>query len=139
MHYTAPSLHRVRSSTTIPRGPTLIRGTRREENPQDGDVSSQDNCLVGLCTGLLAATAITSSRSVSSLIPIAVEIVLVAFRTGLCVTRMAETLENGRDSTDSWTFVVPEVSEEAARVTLEDFHIANVRLNHIGASVVAND
>jgi hypothetical protein len=52
---------------------------------------------------------------------------------------MAETLENGGESTDSWTFVVPEVSEDVARVTLEDFHTANVRLNHIGAYVVAND
>jgi hypothetical protein len=85
---------------------------------------------VGLCTGLLAATAVASSRSVTTLIPIAVDIVLVAFRTGLCVDRMAEQLENSGDAGDSWTYVVPEISEEAVRTVLDKFHSGNVSFIH---------
>lgn len=101
---------------------------RREESAQDGEISSQDNCLVGLCTGLLAATAITSARSASSLIPIAVEMVLIAFRTGLHVTRMAETLESADQASDNWTLVAPEVDEEVAKAVLVGFHAEHVSL-----------
>lgn len=111
----------------------LLLYIEREESAQDGDISSQDSCLVGLCTGLLAATAIASSCSVSNLIPIAVEMVLVAFRTGLCVTRMAESIENPGESSDSWTFVVPELGEERATLILEEFHRAN-EITSSGAS-----
>lgn len=52
--------------------------------------------------------------------------VIVAFRTGLLVTRMGEELETSDESTDSWTYVVPDVTEEAARTILDNFHKENV-------------
>lgn len=102
---------------------------RREESSQDEDVKPNDNCLIGLCTGLFSAVAIASSRSVTTLIPIAVEMVIVAFRAGLRVTRMADELENGDESSDSWTYVIPDITEDAAQEILDNFHKQNVCCN----------
>jgi hypothetical protein len=84
---------------------------RNEATSQDGTGRPQDSCLIGLCTGLFAATAITSAPSLPALIPIAVQMVLVAFRAGQYVTGMAEQLEGVDDVSESWSYVVPEVSE----------------------------
>jgi hypothetical protein len=47
--------------------------------------------------------------------------VLVAFRTGLYVTGMAEQLENVGDMQKSWSYVVPETSEGRAKEALAEF------------------
>lgn len=94
---------------------------RNEAISQDTTSNLQDNCVVGLCTGLFAATAITSAPSLPALIPIAVQMVLVAFRTGLYVTGMAEQLESVEDVPQSWSHVVPDISEERATEALADF------------------
>ena len=95
---------------------------RNEAISQDTSSRPQDNCVVGLCAGLFAAIAITSAPSLPALIPIAVQMVLVAFRTGLYVTSMAEQLENVEDVPQSWSYAVPDISEERATEALTDFH-----------------
>ena len=45
--------------------------------------SADNTYLVGICTGSFAAAAISTSQTLSELIPAGVEAVLVAFRTGL--------------------------------------------------------
>jgi hypothetical protein len=82
---------------------------------------------VGLCTGVFAATAITSAPTLSALLPVAVEMVLVAFRTGLYISKMAEVLENVTDECESWTYLVPDASEARTKEILEEFHASNVR------------
>ena len=47
--------------------------------------------------------------------------VLVAFRTGLYITGMAEQLENLEDMTKSWSHVVVEISEARAKEALAEF------------------
>ncbi|KAI1081368.1 polyketide synthase [Whalleya microplaca] len=78
--------------------------------------------LSGLCTGLFAATAIASSPSLSSLLPIAVQVVLMAFRTGSHVASLAERLSPSTERSESWTYVVPSVKEAEAKSILEEFH-----------------
>lgn len=85
----------------------------------------ENTYLVGLCTGIFAATAITSAPNLSALIPIAVEMVLVAFRAGLYIDKMAGILEN-TEARESWTYLVPETSESRAREILAEFHASNV-------------
>jgi Starter unit:ACP transacylase in aflatoxin biosynthesis len=48
-------------------------------------------------------------------------VVLIAFRTGLYVTGMAEQLENVEDTPKSWSYVVPEISEGRANEALAEF------------------
>jgi hypothetical protein len=89
----------------------------------------RDTFLVGLCTGLFAATAIASSPSLSELVPIGVQVVLMAFRTGGCVAALADRLEKDSDLSASWTYVVPGAGEVAATSMLTEFHKVNVSIN----------
>jgi hypothetical protein len=61
------------------------------------------------------------------LVPTAVQMVIVAFRTGLYVSGMADRLEAVDGATKSWTFVVPETDEVSAKAILHEFHASNVR------------
>ncbi len=91
------------------------------------DVTQHDRTyLVGLCSGLFAASAIASTPSLSSLVPIAVQAVLMAFRLGLHVAALSDRLSLPTDRSESWTHVVPGLGEKEARAVLEDFNNSNV-------------
>jgi iterative type I PKS product template protein len=81
--------------------------------------------LIGLCTGLLAATAVACARSVSDLLPLAVEAVRIAFRTGTCVGNAKLALEANGNAKESWSTIVTNTNEETAKAALADFHAAN--------------
>lgn len=87
--------------------------------------------LSGLCTGLFAATAIAASPSLSTLLPVAVQVVLMAFRTGHYVASMAERLSPTTQGQESWTYVLPGVQESQARSILCEFHEAEVGGQHV--------
>lgn len=74
---------------------------------------------IGLCTGLLSAAAVVSARSLSELIPLGVECVRIAFRTGACAASARDALDT---SQASWSTVVSGLSEEAAQSALAEFH-----------------
>ncbi|KAI0879113.1 polyketide synthase [Hypoxylon argillaceum] len=78
--------------------------------------------LSGLCTGLFAAAAIATSPSLSSLIPIAVQVVLMAFRVGSHVGSLSERLNPSGGKSESWTYVISSVKEDDAKKILADFH-----------------
>ncbi|KAI0387178.1 polyketide synthase [Hypomontagnella monticulosa] len=87
------------------------------------DVTSHGNTkLSGLCTGLFAATAIASSYSLSTLLPIATQVVLMAFRTGSHVASLAERLSPSTEESESWTYVLPAAKEAEAKSVLAGFH-----------------
>lgn len=87
--------------------------------------------LSGLCTGLFAATAIAASPSISTLLPVAVQVVLMAFRTGHYVASMAEKLNPSVQGQGSWTYVLPGVNEFEARSILAEFHEVEVGVHHV--------
>jgi iron transport multicopper oxidase len=89
--------------------------------------SPSETCLVGLCTGLFAAAAIASSPSISQLTPIAVQVMLMAFRTGAHVAALADRLNSQSESPESWTYVIPAAQENEVNSILSDFHRENVR------------
>ncbi|KAI2640016.1 polyketide synthase [Xylaria nigripes] len=90
---------------------------------EHGDISTPENTrLAGLCTGLFAATAIASSPSLSSLLPIAVQVVLMAFRTGSYVASLAEKLSPPVEQSESWTYVISSIEESKARQIVHDFN-----------------
>lgn len=97
----------------------------RYEKEHGDSTSPSETCLVGLCTGLFAAAAIASSPSISQLIPIAIQVVLMAFRTGAHVAALADRLNNQSESPESWTYVVPAAQESEVNSILNDFHKEN--------------
>ncbi len=79
-----------------------------------------DARLVGLCTGLIAATAVASSDSLTALVPLAVEAVRIAFRTGAHVGRVAEQIQC-EGKAQSWSTIVA-ADEKSAQAALDAFH-----------------
>lgn len=75
---------------------------------------------------MFAAAAITSTPTLSTLVPIAVQVVLMAFRTGRHVAAMAERLYPQFEQSESWTYIVSDTTEDEALSTLDTFNKANV-------------
>lgn len=83
----------------------------------------------GLCSGMFAAVAITSTPTLSTLVPVAVQVVLMAFRTGNHVAAMAERIcTSTTERSDSWTYILPGVTGHVAQATIEKFNQAKVCL-----------
>lgn len=83
--------------------------------------------LLGLCTGLLAASAVASVDSLIALLPVAVETVRVAFRTGAHVADVAQRLEIFSDTYESWSTVFTVADIDSAEEALNKFHHEHVR------------
>ncbi|KAI1098515.1 polyketide synthase [Jackrogersella minutella] len=94
----------------------------RSEKEHEDVTDHKNTKLSGLCTGLFAATAIASSQSLSTLIPIAVQVVLMAFRTGSHVASLAERISPSNGKSESWTYVLPAAQEAEAKFILAEFH-----------------
>lgn len=94
-----------------------------------GDIYGQTGertVALGLCTGLLAAAAVASSPALSALIPLGVEVVKIAFRTGLCTGTTAKSLELSQDKAASWSFIVTGTNDKEAQTTIDAFHHTKV-------------
>ncbi|KAI0137980.1 polyketide synthase [Hypoxylon sp. NC0597] len=94
----------------------------RSEKEYEDVTDHRNTKLSGLCTGLFAATAIASSYSLSTLLPIAIQVVLMAFRTGSHVASLAERLSPSTEKSESWTYVLPAAREAEAKSILAEFH-----------------
>ncbi|KAK7417367.1 hypothetical protein QQX98_004644 [Neonectria punicea] len=67
----------------------------------------QDTYCLGICTGSFAAAAVSCSRSLTELIDVAIQAVVVAFRTSLSSLIVKEDiLGNGEQPSNSWSAVV---------------------------------
>lgn len=75
--------------------------------------------LLGVCTGALAATAVASSKSVTDLLPIAVQTVQVAFRLGLLAVEVSNRIQPG--CSGSWSLIFPGLTTGAVSVALKEF------------------
>ncbi|KAI1428587.1 ketoacyl-synt-domain-containing protein [Xylaria sp. FL1777] len=91
------------------------------------DVFGQEGnlCLVGLCTGSLAAAAISSSRNSSELLRLAPHTVGVAFRTALRAIQVARSIEHG---SNLWSIRVKNANKDDIKKTVSDFITENVRM-----------
>ena len=71
----------------------------------DSDLSNQ--YVLGSCTGLLSAAAATAwTPCTSDWIPLAVQIICIAFRIGLHTSSVASSLARNDDSHGSWSSIV---------------------------------
>lgn len=131
MHfYVSLTWHTILSKSGDPslRSVTLLSKpiSRAERMPED-ITGHKETFGVGLCTGLFAATAISCAPSISSLVPIGVQIVLMAFRTGAYVAAMADRLHGRSNVSDAWTNIIVTSNETAVSTALREFHESNVR------------
>ncbi|KAH8585391.1 polyketide synthase-like protein [Bisporella sp. PMI_857] len=63
---------------------------------------------LGVCGGALAATAISCSTSLSELLPVSVQTVLIAFRLGVCITERRDQLETAvSERSHPWSVTIP--------------------------------
>lgn len=91
--------------------------------------SGSDSVIIGLCTGLLPSSAVSASRTVGDLIPIAVQTVVLALRLGLCVHSVRKLVDTGRSTSSSWSALVSGISENE---TLEKIHeFSNQQVNSV--------
>ena len=91
------------------------------ENPSESP-NPANTRILGLCTGLLAASVVASARSLSELLPLATEAVRIAFRAGSCVGAAKDALENATNVKETWSTIVTGVSEKDMNSILAAFH-----------------
>jgi iterative type I PKS product template protein len=91
------------------------------ENPAQSP-NPANTRIIGLCTGLLAASVVASARSLSELLPLAAEAVRISFRLGTCVGAAADALESATNTRESWSTIVSGMSEKDVKSILGAFH-----------------
>ncbi|CAK1367940.1 unnamed protein product [Cercospora beticola] len=88
----------------------------------DLEYPRSDNARVlGLCTGTLAAAAVSCSRSTLDLIPLAVAAVSAAFKTGMHVTDLAHRVQPSPDATTGLTWSMLAAASESTTEALSKF------------------
>ncbi|KAL9101302.1 MAG: hypothetical protein Q9163_003414 [Psora crenata] len=92
-------------------------GSRPYPNPSE-------TAVLGLCTGSFAAAAISTSTSVFELLPVAVETVLIAFRTGLRSIEVRDDIERGSETASPVWSVIVGMHEDQALKELSTFSAA---------------
>lgn len=90
---------------------------------------ASDIAVLGLCTGSIAAAAISTSTSIFELIPAAIEAVLIAFRIGLRSIEVRDEIEPGSRSTLPVWSVIVGMEESQALTELNAFSAAKVALS----------
>ncbi|KAF2706517.1 polyketide synthase module [Pleomassaria siparia CBS 279.74] len=76
--------------------------------------------IVGVCTGLLSSAAISTSQTWAELFPAAIEVVLLAFRTGIRTTQVRNDIEEPTAGSQSWSMIVP-LTAQRATIALDAF------------------
>lgn len=79
--------------------------------------------MSGLCTGALAAAAVSCCNTVSELLPVAVQTVLVALRTGICAVNAAKAVD---PSEGKWSIVLHGLSQREVSDRLQEFSHSRV-------------
>ncbi|KAF2790288.1 conidial yellow pigment biosynthesis polyketide synthase [Melanomma pulvis-pyrius CBS 109.77] len=76
--------------------------------------SPVESHIVGVCTGLLSSAAISTSQTWAELFPAAIEVVLLAFRTGIRTTQVRNDIEQPSAGAQSWSMIVPLTAQRAS-------------------------
>ncbi|KAF7196198.1 Non-reducing polyketide synthase 1 [Pseudocercospora fuligena] len=91
------------------------------EHPSELPAASNTRVL-GLCTGLLAAAAVVSSKTIDELVSLGVEFVRVAFRSGAAVDGVRSVLGQTGEDKEPWSTIVTGVDGASAKKALDAFH-----------------
>ncbi|EMF09017.1 ketoacyl-synt-domain-containing protein [Sphaerulina musiva SO2202] len=91
------------------------------EHPDELPATSNTRVL-GLCTGLLAAAAVVSARTIDELVLLGVDFVRVAFRSGAAVDGIRSVLAQPGQEKTPWSAIVTGTTQEDAKLALSAFH-----------------
>ncbi|WPG97329.1 conidial yellow pigment biosynthesis polyketide synthase [Acrodontium crateriforme] len=78
--------------------------------------------VLGLCSGLLAASAVVSAKTLGELVDLAVVLVRIAFRSGAVVDSVRKALSLVGEESSSWSTIVTGTTEQGAKDALAAFH-----------------
>ncbi|KAJ4127485.1 Interface between microtubules and kinetochore protein [Fusarium oxysporum] len=81
--------------------------------------SASPSFLLGICTGSIAAAAVSCAKDVFEISKLGVEAATVAFRLGMHVRRRAENL--GYSTPSSWSMILSSNQEELVSEALQEF------------------
>lgn len=73
-----------------------------EARPHESYPDLTSGIVLGLCVGQIAASAVSLAKSLTELVPIAIEAVRLAFRTGTAAVRAKNELESQVVDKRSW-------------------------------------
>ena len=101
-----------------------------EATDQDYDLGDTGTTLSGLSVGLLSAAAVAISTSISDLAHYGVDSVRIAFRMGIHVDRVSQSLEAREPDSNpkTWAYVVTGVSAETVQQELDRFNKETVTI-----------
>ncbi|KAF2671317.1 polyketide synthase-like protein [Microthyrium microscopicum] len=105
------------------------------ENPSEWN-DAVSTRAIGLCTGILAASAVSCARSLCELLPLAIEAVRISFRAGNAVQAMRSALA-ADDGNASWSTIVTNTNEDTLQSSLANFHESNSVSSHMQAYISA--
>ncbi|KAK1082781.1 hypothetical protein LTR33_003678 [Friedmanniomyces endolithicus] len=96
---------------------SLSSGSVHESYPR-----AEDSYVLGLCTGSLAEAAVSASGSLSELLPLAVQAVLISLRLGLCTVAMRDRIETSNEHrSSSRSASVVGMDSAPANAAIEEF------------------
>jgi hypothetical protein len=90
---------------------------------------AEDSCILGLGIGGIAAAAISSCKTVTELLPVAVHAVEIAYHVGVLVTGVTASIEPATEehgATPSWFSIRAQLSRAEMQVILDDFSTKQV-------------
>jgi hypothetical protein len=64
--------------------------------------------------------------SLTALVHIGVQVVILAFKTGSYVHEIGQTLGPAHEQSDSWTYIFAGIDQDEAQKRLDAFHVASV-------------
>ncbi|KAJ5104649.1 hypothetical protein NUU61_001996 [Penicillium alfredii] len=98
--------------------------------------SGSESCIIGLCTGQLAAAAVSSSKTVGELVSVGVQTVVIALRLGVCVVKARELVETSQSPSQSWSVLVSGMREQEAQSLIQNFSKTNA-LPHVSQPYIS--
>jgi hypothetical protein len=108
-------------------GSLLTNPSHYESSSLEPYPDPHNGIIAGICYGQLASAAVSSSRSLHELVPLAIDAVLLAFRGGILTARKGIDLE-GEKASGSWAVSVSRETGLDTDDGLAKFHHSKVTL-----------
>ncbi|ESZ99281.1 PksA [Sclerotinia borealis F-4128] len=77
--------------------------------------------LAGICTGTLAAAAVSYSQSLFELVPVAIQVLIISFRAGVLAVEVKTHVSLDDNTGASWAVLYPELTIEKANSCIKSF------------------
>ena len=115
-------LPNISSMATHPRFKNVSNHVRYDDCVRSNQAASTQSRVLGCGVGLLAAAAVASSPSLSSLIPIAINAVVLSYYVGSKISTMASQLDSATSEGKCWSYDMVSCSEESISQLVSSFH-----------------